>query len=152
MGTATVLVVDNNPEVLSIVGKMLTRSRFGVLTADSASEALNVIRAHPKVNLVLSEAVLPDGSGPELIQSVQESFPSTAVMLMAAYTDGKLDPAIPCLQKPFSLHTLTQRVHEVLAECQKAREQLGRTLARGRSEIERSRQLCSNDAKLPWQD
>lgn len=107
---------------------MLVRSSYDVLTADCSRAALEILRTHPPIALVISEAVLRVGSGPELIHSVQQLFPATAVMLMIAYTDELLDPAIPHIQKPFTMGTLIQRVEQALARNGKAAEQLSEAL------------------------
>jgi two-component system cell cycle sensor histidine kinase/response regulator CckA len=101
MGAATVLVVDSEPDLLKIATAMLEGSCH-VLTADSAVAALNILHGNQRVDLVLSESTLTRESGSDLIRSVQHEFPSVAVMLMNAYTEEALDPAVPCVQKPFT--------------------------------------------------
>lgn len=93
---------------------MLARSSYHVLTADSAVTALNVLCRNPQVDLVISETVLPGRSGSDLLGAVQQSFPCAAVMLTSAYTEEPPDPAIPCLQKPFTVGTFINRVQQVL--------------------------------------
>ncbi len=110
MGAATVLVVDDQPGILDVTRAMLTRSSCDVLIADSGSAALDLLRVHPEVDLVLSEATLPGMSGSELIDTVKRSYPTTAVMFMTAYTDEPLDPAVPRIEKPFTADTLQRRV------------------------------------------
>lgn len=92
-----------------------------MLTADSSVTALNVLDCNPQVDLVISEAVLPGGSGSELIGIVKQLFPSAAVMFTTAYTEESLDPAIFCLQKPFTIGTLMNRVEKFCREADKVR-------------------------------
>ncbi len=141
MGAATVLVVDCDPEILDLTTAMLARSSYDVLTADSAAAALNVLRSTPNVDLVISDTVLAGGSAGELIRSVQQSFPATAVMLTTTYTAEALDPAIPCLEKPFTMDTLIKRVHEVLERTKKTAEHLNDALCRTNQSIVHSREL-----------
>ena len=95
---------------------MLAWRSYHVLTADSSVTALNVLDCNPQVDLVISEAVLPGGSGSELIGIVKQLFPSAAVMFTTAYTEESLDPAIFCLQKPFTIGTLMNRVEKFCRE------------------------------------
>jgi CheY-like chemotaxis protein len=124
---ATVLVVDNEPEILNVMTAMFARSSYDVLTADSAVSALKTLQTQPRIDLVLSEASLPGMSGSELIATVEQSFPSTAVMFMTADTDEPLDPAIPRLQKPFTFDTLIKQVQEVLARSRQITDDFIRT-------------------------
>ncbi len=140
MATATVLVVDNEPDILKTAGAMLVSS-YNVLTADSVASALKILYSGRHVDLVLSEATLPGQSGSELIRSVQQAFPSTAVMLMNAYTEEALDPAVPCVQKPFTADTLISRVCEVLAHSRAAQQAL-------REAVEQSSNVRQESAAL----
>ncbi len=140
MGSATVLVVDDHLDILDVTRAMLARSSCDVLTADSGSAALDLLRVHPEVDLVLSEAMLPGMSGSELIDTVQRSYPTIAVMFMTAYTDEATDPAVPRIEKPFTVDRLRNRVQEVLAQSKQFRQELREAVSSTRNAIEGSRE------------
>ncbi len=114
MSAGTVLILDSNVDVLEIVKAMLARSSYDVLTAESIPVAWGILHTRP-IDLVMAEAVLPGGSGAEFIRKVKQEFPSTAVMLMTAFSDEPLDPGIPVIEKPFSFSDLAELVRRVLA-------------------------------------
>lgn len=102
------------------MGAALARSSYNVLTADSATAALNVLCAKQHLDLVISEVVLPKMDGIELIENVKESMPAVAVMLTTADVGIPRAPSIPYLLKPFTAQTLVVRVKEVLERSQLA--------------------------------
>jgi CheY-like chemotaxis protein len=143
---AAILVVDDDPDVLCVMQSVLSRSAHDVLTTTSGTAALHILRRNPTVDLVISEAVLPGMRGTELLGRIEELFPSAAVMLTTAYTEEGLDPAIPCIQKPFTADTLLRQVQGVLARAKQAREGLSTALDRSRKEIARSVSLQQQTA------
>lgn len=115
MTTATVLVVDDEPLVLEVVERALARSGYDVLAAQSASEALEIVKTKRPIHLVLSDVVMPGMSGPELLKSVKQLSPSTAAVLMSGYVcSGPIDMAVPFVHKPFSLPALVSTVARAL--------------------------------------
>ncbi len=128
--------------------EMLARRSYEVLTAESARVALETLRTHGPVDLMISEAHLPGESGADLIRAVRSSFPSTAVMYLTAYTEQPLDPVIPYLLKPLTTDALIRRVHQVLEKSREARQGLSRTKHQSRETVERSAMLQSETATV----
>ncbi len=114
MTAGTILIIDDDHDVLEIVAAMLSRSFGEVLTADSAGAGLEILRQR-QVDLVLAEALLPDMRANELIRRVNESFPFVSVMLMTAFCDEVIDARIPVIEKPFTAAALRRRVEGALA-------------------------------------
>jgi two-component system, cell cycle sensor histidine kinase and response regulator CckA len=85
-----------------------------------ASEALEVAQVqHGRLDLALSDVVMPGMSGPELVERLQKLRPSLRVLFMSGYVDsslldGDVKPGVNLLQKPFTPATLLRKVREVL--------------------------------------
>lgn len=101
-----------------LVAAALTRAGFAVRTAGSAEEALDLEARNP-VDLLVTDVILPNLSGPELAQRIRTRSPHTRVLFMSGYTGNALTADDLCngsafLPKPFGTTTLIARVHEVL--------------------------------------
>jgi diguanylate cyclase (GGDEF)-like protein/PAS domain S-box-containing protein len=83
----TILVVDDEPEVLASVRRQLRRE-FKVLTADNAEQALELLREHP-VQVIVSDQRMPDVSGVELLAQVRTNYPKTMRIMLTGYADLK---------------------------------------------------------------
>ncbi len=127
-----ILVVDNEPVVSEIVCSSLTRYGYRTVAAANAREALQFAASKPRLELLLTEVVLPDMSGPALARAVVQALdPAPAAMFMSAFPRPEMPPEIPFIQKPFTTQVLVSRVEAVLNEAAKARNRLGTTLVRG---------------------
>jgi len=120
-GAQTILVVDDEIAVMSVVEIMLKRGGYSVITAAGASEALNLFAEWPdlEVDLLLLDFVLPDMNGVELYRRIRERRPELPVLYFSAYSEHEeLRPAIargvPYMAKPFTASQLTRRVREIL--------------------------------------
>jgi two-component system cell cycle sensor histidine kinase/response regulator CckA len=120
-GGETILVVDDEVAVLSVMEMMLKRSGYSVITAASAQQALNLFAdwADLKVDLLLVDFVLPDMNGVELTRKIWEQRPELPALYFSAYSDHEeLRPAlargVPYIAKPFTAAQLTSRVRDIL--------------------------------------
>jgi len=116
-----VLVVEDEPEVLSLVLTILESVGYRVSTATSGDEALEMIEAGLKPELLLTDAVLPGKlNGAKLADEIQKRIPSLKVLYMSGYTEnaivhgGRLDAGILLLQKPFRKQDLLSKVRQAL--------------------------------------
>ncbi|MGH2658114.1 MAG: response regulator transcription factor [Actinomycetota bacterium] len=118
MGTATILVVDDERKIRDLVRSYLEREGYAVLVADSGHRALEAVeRAHP--DLVVLDLMLPDVSGEEVARSVRDHSDVPIIMLTAkAGEDDRVKGlrlgADDYLVKPFSPRELVARVEAVL--------------------------------------
>jgi signal transduction histidine kinase len=117
----TVLVVDDEPDIRSLVAKILRRQDYNVLEAGSVKEGLAVASAHHgSLDLLVSDVMLPDRSGRELAEQLRESLPTLKVLYISGYTDdesvrsGARPAGAKFLQKPFTLGALLGKVREAL--------------------------------------
>ena len=108
-----ILVVDDEPQVLKVLSAMLERESYQVITADTVEEGFSLFVEHArKIDLVISDFMLPDGTGSELIAQVRQHKPSQSVLVCSAYhTDsGRKLSCYPELRKPFQRRELLQQV------------------------------------------
>ncbi|RMF87640.1 MAG: response regulator, partial [Nitrospinota bacterium] len=112
---------EDEEGVRRLIRQVLQRAGYTVLTAGSGEEALQRCAGHRgPLHLVLTDVVLPQMSGRELVERVQARYPGVRVLYMSGYTDnvvaqrGVLKPGTPFLQKPFTPDTLVRKVREAL--------------------------------------
>jgi hypothetical protein len=119
----TILVVDDEDTVLSLVRTMLWRAGFSVLEALDAEEALRVASSHPgPIDLLLSDILMPGENGYQLADRLTAARPETKVLFMSGYRDkvlaestGRVGSAAPLVRKPFTQHGLVSKIQELLA-------------------------------------
>jgi CheY-like chemotaxis protein len=120
-GTETILVVDDEPLVLSLTSAMLSRHGCTVVTAGSGTDAINLFKNWPssEIHLLLVDLVMPDMTGPEAVRRILELRPGLPVLYFSAYSaDESLRPTyargIPLIPKPFTSLQLVKKIREVL--------------------------------------
>jgi two-component system cell cycle sensor histidine kinase/response regulator CckA len=112
----SVLVVDDEPDVRTLVEDILVGEGYPVLGAGDPLEALGVARAQP-ISLLVTDVVMPNMNGCELAQRIEAMRPHTKVLFMsAAAPDGVLDPRSQFIAKPFTVDGLVHAVGRVLRE------------------------------------
>ncbi len=123
-GSETVLLVEDESVVRELAVTTLREKGYTVLEAVNGEEGLRMARQHDgKIDLVLTDVVLPVMGGKELSDALRVSHPDTKVLFTSGYTkdalghDGVLRPGIAFLQKPYMMATLARKVREVLDEC-----------------------------------
>jgi signal transduction histidine kinase len=119
-GTRTVLVAEDESAVRELVRVALTRAGFRVLAARDGDEALRRAAAHDgRIDLLLSDVVMPGLSGPEVAHRLIEVRPDTRVLFMSGYASDVMadegDPGGDLLSKPFTPDELVVRVRAALA-------------------------------------
>ena len=112
---ATVLVVDDEPVVRTLMTQVLQQEGFSVFTAACAAQALAVFATHRReIDLLISDIVMPGMDGPALAARLQKECPGLPVLLMSGHCDaGQLEHGFEFLPKPFSMSELLRRVHNL---------------------------------------
>jgi two-component system cell cycle sensor histidine kinase/response regulator CckA len=114
----TILVVDDDEEILEAVVAILKRANFQVLLANSGPDALKVAaKTNGKIELLLSDVDMAQMSGPDLGEALKKARPDMHVMLMSGGAKGSLlvlNYGWAFIQKPFVAVKLVQMVNDVL--------------------------------------
>ena len=121
-GSERVLVVEDESAVREAVCRVLERHGYQVLEARHGADALRLLQgaAGDRVQLVLTDVVMPEMGGAELVRSLRASGHPARVLFMSGYseeavsTHGVLVEGVGLLEKPFELDVLLHRVREVL--------------------------------------
>jgi signal transduction histidine kinase len=122
-GCEMVLLVEDEPGVRELAASILREKGYTVLEAANGEEGLRLARQHEgKIDLVLTDVVMPVMGGKEMADNLRASYPDTKVLFTSGYTEdtigphGVLRPGIVFLQKPYVRATLARKVREVLDE------------------------------------
>jgi signal transduction histidine kinase/ActR/RegA family two-component response regulator len=118
-GAATILVVEDDPNVRAVTSAMLRDLGYTAIEATTARAALAVLDRQP-VDLVFTDVILPDGmSGVELAHEVAKSRTAPPVLLTSGYTAQRLnlagDKDLPILNKPYDEARLSEAISKTLA-------------------------------------
>jgi CheY-like chemotaxis protein len=120
-GNETVLVVEDNEPVRSLVCGILAEHGYTVLNASSSKEGLRIIQQHSgPIHLLLTDVVMPDINGRVLHHEASRCRSELKVLYMSGYSDdviahhGVLEEGAQLLPKPFSNQTLSAAVRKVL--------------------------------------
>lgn len=120
-GSETVLVVEDEPTVRTLLCRILTAHGYTVLEAGLPSQALEICRRHQgPLHLAVSDVVMPEMNGKELAQRLAELRPQMKFLFLSGYTSnaiahhGVLDPGVAFLPKPLTADTLARKVREIL--------------------------------------
>lgn len=117
----TILVVDDEEGIRSLIVKILRRERYRVLEAGTAAEAAAMAAANGNaIRLLVTDVMLPDRNGRQLAEKLVQALPNLKVMYISGFTDdeavraGAFPPGARFLQKPFTLGALIGAVRETL--------------------------------------
>jgi two-component system cell cycle sensor histidine kinase/response regulator CckA len=120
-GRKTILVVDDEPEVRKLVGAMVTRHGYNVLTADSGDHAITLLKNQKNpIDLLLTDVVAPGMSGPMLADKLVALQPGLRVLFMSGYDNTQVvqryvvEKGHALLHKPFTVEELGRKVAELL--------------------------------------
>ena len=115
-----ILLVEDNADVREYARDVLLELGYGVLDAAGVQEALRVVAKKPRISLVFTDVVLGDSNGRVLADKVRQVYPAVPVLFTTGYTrnaivhQGRLDPDVHLLNKPFTQQDLARKVRELL--------------------------------------
>ncbi|MDE2165344.1 MAG: PAS domain S-box protein [Alphaproteobacteria bacterium] len=121
-GAGTVLLVEDEDPVRLFSARALTNSGYKVLEAKSGEAALEIMARGVKIDLLVTDVVMPKMDGPGLVAKLRQRHPDLKVIFISGYTEDSFrkrlgdERDIHFLPKPFSLKQLAGKVKEVLAE------------------------------------
>ena len=120
-GSETVLAVDDDPGILELLREVLKPLGYTVLAAESGERAIEIAAEHKdKIDLLLTDVVLPGIKGQELAAQLLESSPGVNVLFMSGYLcpsmahNGKGQGGEAFIRKPFSTGVLLRKIRNIL--------------------------------------
>jgi CheY-like chemotaxis protein len=121
-GTGRVLVVEDEPLVRALAVRVLRGAGYDVLEAADADRALALVASpdHPRVDLLVTDVVMPRCSGPELAHRLRAALPALPVLFASGYmvrmedVQRELGPGTGFIAKPFTPDELARKVRELL--------------------------------------
>lgn len=120
-GNDTILLVEDEAAILTMVLTMLTEQGYTVLTSQSPVEAIRIAGEHAnEIHLLITDVVMPEMNGRDLANNLLANYPQLKCLFMSGYTSdiithrGVLEEGVNFIQKPFTLPGLASKVREVL--------------------------------------
>jgi len=120
-GTETLLIVENEAAIRNLLQMALRKNGYTVLAAESGREALDLVSTHSgPIHLLITDVMMPDIDGPELVRRLSTIRPETQTLFMSGYMDdalgdqGVLASSVNFIQKPFSPRMIAQKVRDIL--------------------------------------
>src|ERR1700693_1140578 len=116
----TILVVDDDPMVMSLCQQMLNRGGYVVVPVRSGSEAVSLLKTTPStVDLALIDEMRPGMNGIELANHIKNTHPGTKIVLMSGYGPREIEQVIgpnsyPIIWKPFKTESLLRMIENAL--------------------------------------
>ncbi len=121
MGTETVLLVEDEPDLRELTRTVLAAKGYTVVEARNAEEAERLAESNgAQIHLLLTDVIMPGISGRELAKRILARQPAMRVLYMSGYTynviaqGGTLERGVSFLQKPFTPSALVEKVRDVL--------------------------------------
>ncbi|SPE36266.1 hypothetical protein SBA3_240005 [Candidatus Sulfopaludibacter sp. SbA3] len=119
-GVETILVAEDEPALRKKVCEMLENAGYQVLAGKDVDEVIQIAMHHKgPLDLLLTDVVMPDLSGPQLAQHLQTLYPQMKVLYMSGYPSPRqrnaaLASDAEFIQKPFTKQKVLRRLREVL--------------------------------------
>jgi PAS domain S-box-containing protein len=118
---ATVLVVDDEPAILSVLRRMLEGAGYVVIAAPNGTEAVTLgnSRREP-IDLIVTDVTMPGLNGPDVVAELRKRWPGARALYLSGYTDQTVirermvEEGANFLEKPFALDSFIRKVREVL--------------------------------------
>ena len=119
-GSGTVLIVEDETMVRTVAERALARHGYTVLAAENGEAALEMLDRAGKVDLMISDVVMPTMDGPTTVREARKLQPDLPILFISGYAEEQLRksidiPNVSFLAKPFSVQQLAETVRDVLA-------------------------------------
>jgi two-component system cell cycle sensor histidine kinase/response regulator CckA len=119
----TILLIEDMAELRDVAKETLRAVGYQVIEARNGIEGLELWKeSEGAIDLIVTDVMMPDMNGPELVAQVRETHPEARVLFISGYAAddlvhlGLIASGAPCLPKPFSTHQLIQAVGAILGE------------------------------------
>ena len=122
-GTETILIVEDQPQLLKLARVILERYGYYVLTAQTPADALKISETYQgDIHLLLTDVIMPEMNGKDLHLKITGMRPGIMTLFMSGHSEnaivdqGILHEEFAFIQKPFSIKLLARKVREVLEQ------------------------------------
>jgi CheY-like chemotaxis protein len=115
-----ILLVEDSEGVREYARDILLELGYGVIDAANVQEALRAVAKKPQISLLFTDVVLGESNGRVLADEVRRIYPNLPVLFTTGYTrnaivhQGRLDPDVQLLNKPFTQQDLARKLRELL--------------------------------------
>ncbi|MFL5285694.1 MAG: PAS domain S-box protein [Rhodopila sp.] len=123
----TVVVVDDEPTVRMLVTEVLDELGYAVIEADDGASGLKVLQSDARIDLLISDIGLPGGmNGRQMTETARLTRPDLKVLFITGYApsavlgNGRLEPGMQVITKPFTLNALAARIKALVSEVEAA--------------------------------
>ncbi|MDP8913287.1 MAG: response regulator [Pseudomonadota bacterium] len=118
-GSGTILLVEDEAMVRAVAERALTRHGYTVLTAENGEVALEILAREEKVDLMISDVVMPTMDGPTTVREARKTRPDLPILFISGYAEEQLRKSIDLervafLAKPFSVQKLAEAARDAL--------------------------------------
>jgi two-component system cell cycle sensor histidine kinase/response regulator CckA len=119
-GTGTILLVEDEATVRAVAERALTRHGYTVLTAENGEAAIEILEREKRVDLMVSDVVMPTMDGPTTAREARKIQPDLPILFISGYAEEQLRQSIDLervafLAKPFSVQKLAEAARDALA-------------------------------------
>jgi len=119
-GSGTILLVEDEDMVRAVAERALVRHGYTVLTAAHGEEAMAILATGEKIDLIVSDVVMPTMDGPTLGREARAKYPELPILFMSGYAEEQLRKSIDLdrmgfIPKPFEIKALAEAVKATLA-------------------------------------
>jgi PAS domain S-box-containing protein len=117
----TVLVIEDEPVVRSVVLEMLAEQGYRTLEAVDGPSGLRILRSNARIDLLVTDVGLPGVNGRQVADQARETRPDLKILFITGYaesaaiSDGFLQPGMEMITKPFDLDHLAQRIRAMIS-------------------------------------
>jgi two-component system cell cycle sensor histidine kinase/response regulator CckA len=115
---SVVMVVDDEPMIRRLVASALSTSGYRVVDAETPEQAIRMMDSHPSLDLLVTDVVMPEVGGPELVERMRLRQPRLKVLFMSGFEPTNLKSRLAhgaeFLPKPFRITDLLDRVGRML--------------------------------------
>jgi two-component system cell cycle sensor histidine kinase/response regulator CckA len=119
-GTGTILLVEDEATVRAVAERALTRHGYTVLLAENGEAAIEILEREKRVDLMISDVVMPTMDGPTTARAAREMQPDLPILFISGYAEEQLRqsidlPRVAFLAKPFTVQKLAEAARDTLA-------------------------------------
>jgi two-component system cell cycle sensor histidine kinase/response regulator CckA len=120
-GSGTILLVEDETMVRAVAERALTRHGYTVLTAENGEAALEILAREERVDLMISDVVMPTMDGPTTVREARKTHPDLPILFISGYAEEQLRKSIDLervafLAKPFSVQKLAEAARDALSK------------------------------------